>query len=233
MNYGTIQRDRNQLGLPEQSIILTFDDGPVPNGQTKALLEVLKEHDVKAVFCLVGNRVKTFPDIAQSILADGHLVANHGMAHRVPGKMSDDEFFADLEEFDQEIRTVSGNEDWKSTFFRPAGGKWNERTARLLADSGTSLMPMTYFAWDIFPFPGREKAVLAGLLHNCRKMKGGIYMLHEAVVPLNGEASPALPRSDRFWIPEMVDRFIRKSKEDGFGFPDPRASHFQLNQSVP
>ena len=63
-----------------RSVSLTFDDGPDPVS-TPRLLAVLRQHDVKAVFCLWGDHVEAHPEIARQIAADGHTLGNHTMHH--------------------------------------------------------------------------------------------------------------------------------------------------------
>ena len=63
------------------AVALTFDDGP--GEDTPALLDVLREHNVKATFFLIGSRVEEFPRIAQRIVAEGHEIGNHSFSHRI------------------------------------------------------------------------------------------------------------------------------------------------------
>lgn len=60
-------------------IYLTFDDGP--HRQTGALLDVLKKHKVKATFFILGNNIKGNEKMLRRIVAEGHLIALHGMTH--------------------------------------------------------------------------------------------------------------------------------------------------------
>ncbi|EPE63569.1 polysaccharide deacetylase family protein [Exiguobacterium sp. S17] len=60
-------------------IYLTFDDGP--HRQTGALLDVLKKHKVKATFFILGNNIKGNEKLLKRIVAEGHLIALHGMTH--------------------------------------------------------------------------------------------------------------------------------------------------------
>src|SRR3712207_6570548 len=66
--------------LEGQVAALTFDDGPNPH-DTPRLLEVLRQHDVKAVFCLWGDVVRQNPDLVREIVAAGHTLCNHTMHH--------------------------------------------------------------------------------------------------------------------------------------------------------
>ncbi|TCI60793.1 polysaccharide deacetylase family protein [Exiguobacterium sp. SH3S1] len=60
-------------------IYLTFDDGP--HRQTGALLDVLRKHKVKATFFILGNNIKGNEKLLKRIVAEGHLIALHGMTH--------------------------------------------------------------------------------------------------------------------------------------------------------
>lgn len=64
----------------EKIIAFTFDDGP-DERYTPQILDVLKKHDVKATFFLLGFRVKRFPHIAKRIKEEGHVIGNHTYWH--------------------------------------------------------------------------------------------------------------------------------------------------------
>jgi peptidoglycan/xylan/chitin deacetylase (PgdA/CDA1 family) len=61
-------------------IALTFDDGP-NDPYTQQLLDLLAQHQVRAIFFLVGNFVRLRPELARAILQAGHLIGNHTMSH--------------------------------------------------------------------------------------------------------------------------------------------------------
>jgi peptidoglycan-N-acetylglucosamine deacetylase len=66
---------------PARRVVLSFDDGPEP-GQTERILEVLKKHEVKGAFFLIGEKASTHPDLVGKILQEGgHTVANHSWSH--------------------------------------------------------------------------------------------------------------------------------------------------------
>lgn len=65
----------------EPVVSLTFDDGP-DEEMTLRVLEVLKRHNVKASFFLVGSKAKALPHIVKKIVEEGHVVANHTYSHR-------------------------------------------------------------------------------------------------------------------------------------------------------
>ncbi len=67
-------------GTQEKKVALTFDDGPDPEWTPK-ILDVLKEHDAKATFFLIGAQVEKFPGIAKRIYNEGHEIGNHTFTH--------------------------------------------------------------------------------------------------------------------------------------------------------
>ena len=65
---------------PSGTIALTFDDGPDPRW-TPEILDVLRQHRVRATFFVVGSRVAAHPGLARRILADGHEIGSHTFTH--------------------------------------------------------------------------------------------------------------------------------------------------------
>src|SRR5687768_16454166 len=57
------------------SVALTFDDRPGPG--TAAILDILKEHQVKATFFVIGSKAEKEPALIQRIQNEGHLLGNH------------------------------------------------------------------------------------------------------------------------------------------------------------
>ncbi|KEK24165.1 peptidoglycan-N-acetylglucosamine deacetylase [Bacillus gaemokensis] len=66
-------------GKERKVAYLTFDDGP--GKYTAELLNMLKQHDVKATFFLIGANVKAYPDLVKRENAEGHYVGMHSMTH--------------------------------------------------------------------------------------------------------------------------------------------------------
>lgn len=64
----------------QRVVALTFDDGPDKN-MTPKVLDVLKQHNIKATFFLVGAKVDNNPDIVRRMVEEGHIVANHTYSH--------------------------------------------------------------------------------------------------------------------------------------------------------
>jgi peptidoglycan/xylan/chitin deacetylase (PgdA/CDA1 family) len=64
----------------EKKIALTFDDGP-DKVVTPAILGVLKRHDVKAAFFIIGHKAEENPRMIGRIDDEGHIVGSHSYSH--------------------------------------------------------------------------------------------------------------------------------------------------------
>ena len=63
------------------SVLLTFDDGPHPD-VTAGVLDRLAAHDAKAVFFVVGRRLKRGGDLLARMRREGQVIGNHSYLHR-------------------------------------------------------------------------------------------------------------------------------------------------------
>jgi peptidoglycan-N-acetylglucosamine deacetylase len=59
---------------------LTFDDGPHPQ-YTPHFLELLKRHDAKATFFMIGEAAHRHPDLVRAVAEAGHAIGNHSWNH--------------------------------------------------------------------------------------------------------------------------------------------------------
>jgi len=64
----------------ERRVALTFDDGPHPRW-TPAILDVLRRHDVRATFFVIGENARRHPDLLRRIHSEGHEIGCHGDSH--------------------------------------------------------------------------------------------------------------------------------------------------------
>jgi poly-beta-1,6 N-acetyl-D-glucosamine synthase len=67
-------------GYKSKQIALTFDDGPA-EPFTEEVLDILKEHKIKATFFLIGEHALTYPEITKRIYDEGHDIGNHTFTH--------------------------------------------------------------------------------------------------------------------------------------------------------
>lgn len=97
----------------EKIIYLSFDDGPHATA-TPFVLDLLAQYNAKASFFCIGKNVLEHPAIYQRILNEGHTVGNHTQHHANGWKVSNDQYFSEIEEAAKLIH---------SPLFRPPYGR--------------------------------------------------------------------------------------------------------------
>ena len=159
----------------EKKLYLTFDAG-FENGNTPAILDALKKHDVKATFFVVGTYIKDNPDLVRRIHEEGHIIGNHTYHHPDMSQIATKESFEkELSDVESQYKEVVGEEMTK--FYRPPQGKYNESNLQMAKDLGyhTFFWSLAYVDWYENNQPSKEEAFqkLLGRIH-----PGAIVLLH-------------------------------------------------------
>ena len=94
-------------------IYLTFDDGPHPE-ITPWVMDQLELNGFKGTFFCVGENVKKYPEVYQSILARGHRTGNHTQNHIKGWKTENERYLENIVECSQYV---------DSDLFRPPYGQ--------------------------------------------------------------------------------------------------------------
>lgn len=161
---------------PEKLIALTLDDGPNPlKYRTPAMLDMLRNLNVKATFFVVGARAEANPDLIRRMDDDGHEIANHSYTHPNLTYLTPDAVRKELCRTSVVVRDITGK---RPRFYRPPGGNFNGA----IADAASALgMHGAYWTVDGFKFeyaPFRPEDLTAFVL---KKVKPGtILLLHNA-----------------------------------------------------
>ncbi len=69
-----------RIKTTEKRLFLTFDDGPDPVS-TPQLLDILKKHNIRALFFCKGKAAEKYPGLVGQIRKSGHIIGNHGYEH--------------------------------------------------------------------------------------------------------------------------------------------------------
>ena len=117
----------------EDTVYLTFDDGPIPE-VTPWVLEQLEQYKAKATFFCVGDNVRRNPDLYDSIIKSGHAIGNHTMHHLNGWKTSDEQYITNVKECSSYVT---------SNLFRPPYGKIRFSQSKILRRKYTIIM------WDV------------------------------------------------------------------------------------
>lgn len=183
----------------EKIIYLTFDAG-FEAGYTPHILDVLKKHNVKATFFVVGNYLKTAPELVKRMNEEGHIVGNHTYSHPDMSKISDKEGFSkEIKTLEDEYKSITGANMKK--FYRPPQGKFSESNLKMAQEAGykTVFWSLAYVDWYQDKQPTKEEAFkkLLPRIH-----PGAIVLLH----------STSKTNSD------ILDELLTKWGEMGYSF---------------
>lgn len=169
--YGDL--DAFALSQDENRIIITFDQG-YENGYTEKILDTLKEKNVKAIFFLTGDYAKKEEALVKRMIAEGHILGNHGMTHASLPTLSD-------KEAEEEIMSlhdyVLNNYGYEMQYFRCPCGEYSEHALETVQKCGykTVFWSFAYVDWktDAQPDPSMGFEKLTGSAHG-----GEILLLH-------------------------------------------------------
>jgi len=131
----------------EKIIALTFDDGPDPR-MTPRLLRILRDHEARATFFLVGERAERYPGLVRDIKTAGHAIGGHGYEHIDHRKLSAAHGFRD--QAGKTERLLAGILGKAAGYFRPPYGAVTNEQVKLFAERGikTVLWSVDSLDWD-------------------------------------------------------------------------------------
>lgn len=121
-------------------------------GHTHALLDKLKEKNIKATFFVLGSYVKEQNrSILERIIEEGHVLGSHGYSHANqtnPNEWTVEKLVQDFENMDNRIKDVLGD-DVKIFYYRPPYGYYNERMLYIARQRGMTpvFWTFTYADW--------------------------------------------------------------------------------------
>lgn len=180
-----------RMNKHEHAVYLTFDDGPIPEA-TPFVLDVLKEHNIKATFFMVGDNVRKHPLIYERVKAEGHQIGNHTFNH--------------ISGFKHSIKTYSDNAEKANTYlhshlFRPPHG-WMRLTqyARLRKKYRIVM-------WDLVTRDYSKWMTAEDVLNNVKRYtrNGSIITFHDSLKSIE-KLKIALPQAI-IWLKEQGYEF--------------------------
>jgi peptidoglycan-N-acetylglucosamine deacetylase len=182
----------------QDSVFLTFDDGPCETG-TPAVLDVLKRHGAHATFFVVADQAEKHIKIIERIQAEGHTIGDHSLDHTYRY------FFAPentLANWVLQSRTKLASIGVRSVGYRPPAGIVTPPLKRVLQALDEPLI-----LWNVRFYDAIWKWRTARALRSARTMPAGsVVLLHD-----RGRA-----RSDGFY--STLDKFLGEIGSRGLKF---------------
>lgn len=183
---------------PSKQIALTFDDGP-DTKYTPKILDILKQHKVKATFFLVGRQIDLHPDIVKRIVDEGHVIGNHSWGHQQLNKLNAEDIKHDLDKTDQLFQKILGT---APKLFRAPYGAVSDTLKDEVKSSGREMIGWSV---DTRDWAGESPEDMMKTVR--RQMgPGGIVLMH-SFGGKNGKLDNTV---------ELLPKLIRELQDDGY-----------------
>lgn len=128
IRFNYFLKTHHQQNTTNKVIAITFDDGPTEF--TPRILDLLENHQAKATFFCIGNKVEQLPEIVKNIDKKGHTVANHSFLHSNSiGFFSTKRLLEEIINTEKSIFKVISK---KTNLYRPPFGVTNPNIARAI-----------------------------------------------------------------------------------------------------
>ena len=185
-------------GTKEDGVIyLTFDDGP--SARTTAVLDTLKEKNVKATFFVVGNSSQAGKDLMNRIVDEGHTLAMHTYSHNYTKIYSSvEDYLADMYQIFNLIKETTGV---TPSLFRFPGGSINGYNRGLYQELISEMLRRGFipYDWNISSADAASNqmvpvdTLINNVLSGARTTQRGIVLMHDSSAKLTtAQALPAM-----------------------------------------
>ena len=188
-NSSTVTINKGSRALPY--VALTFDDGPV-SSNTRRVLDMLKQRNIKATFYVLGNRVVNNPGLIRRMVAEGHEIGNHTWDHKKLTGLSDSQVRSQMNRTRDAIVSAAGVKP--RTMRPPYGALLTRQRNMLYREYGYPTI-----MWDVDPEDWRKPGISVVKNRIVSKTRNGsIILLHD----LHSSSVDA--------VPATVDALLRK-----------------------
>lgn len=130
----------------KDKILLTFDEG-YETGSTPKILDILKKHNIKAIFFVTYTFAYKNPDLIKRMIDEGHAVGNHTYSHKTM-------YEVDIKTATDEVMLfhnfMKEKYSYTSKYFRFPKGEFSEKTLNLVNELGykTLFWSFAYEDWQ-------------------------------------------------------------------------------------
>ncbi|KGM45362.1 polysaccharide deacetylase family protein [Neobacillus niacini] len=142
----------NEIPTSQRAVAITFDDGPNAV-YTPQVLEIFSKAKGKATFFMIGEQMRSHPEIVKEVAAAGHEVGNHTFTHPKLSQLNKAECLAEIEQTEKLIEELTAQ---KPVIFRPPFLDYNHETLTILQNKGYPMIGALNFEAQDWELPGVE-----------------------------------------------------------------------------
>jgi peptidoglycan/xylan/chitin deacetylase (PgdA/CDA1 family) len=167
-------------------------------------LDTLEQYKAKATFFCVGENIRKHRELAQEIIDQGHILANHTMNHLKGWQTSHNDYVKNTNKCQETLEEYSA-----SSLFRPPYGRITKRQTKSLKEAGYEII-----MWDLISYDYDDKIninqALKQLIRNSKP--GSIVVFHDS--------SKALKQ-----LKIMLPKYMHALNNQGFSFKSIPTKH--------
>lgn len=200
-------QELNLTSYSDNTIYLTFDDGPSP--RTPEVLSILTEKNVKATFFVVGQSDEESYQWMRDIVEQGHTLGMHSYTHQYNVIYeSVESYLDDMYKMFVQIKEVTGT---APTVFRFAGGSVNAYNTGINQEIIAEMMRRGFvpYDWNISSEdaatnPPAAQVIVNNVVSQSKKVNRGVVLMHDSDYKYTTVAA----------LPDMIDSL----RAEGFEF---------------
>ena len=182
---------------------------------TRRVMQLLRDHGVKATFFVLGWVAERHPDLVREIVAGGHELATHGYDHQLIYRQTPKEFEQDLRRSLDVILQALGKGDGPGAV-RPLGYRAPAFSITEKSLWALDVLRDTGFRWDssIFPLAAHDRYGIPGAGRFASRLESGLWEFPVSTVRIASKNLPVagggyfrlLPIQVTRWAVERINR---------------------------
>jgi len=182
-----------------EKILITFDDGPIPE-TTPIILNELEKLNLKAIFFCVGENIEKYPDLGNEIISSGHQIGNHTFYHSNITWTRKNEIELAIKKVNH---TLKENLNYVPKFFRPPHGRINFKLQPVL-----NKLEMQNVMWSLLTYDYKNDINIVKFAFQNYLQNNSIIVLHDSLKSKNV-------------IIDSISFLMEEADKKGFSIGDP------------
>lgn len=200
----------NTVPIYPKEVYLTFDDGPSVNN-TRKILKILNDNNVKATFFVVGIKSEENPEILKDISNNGMSIGIHTYSHDYKKVYKNlNSYLKDYENCKISINKITGKNPINCV--RLPGGSTNRATSKdnlKHITSALNKLGVNYIDWNVCSGDADSHVVAIekikkNVMTQCKDKKFAVILMHDTYY--------------KYFTVEALPDVIKYLKSEGFVF---------------
>lgn len=178
-------KNQNRMECPKE-VFLTFDDGPSINN-TRKILKILNNNNIKATFFVVGMKVEENPIILKELSDSGMSIGVHTYSHDYKKIYKNlESYMNDYEACKNSIKKITNKEP--TNYTRLPAGSTNLMTSKTnlylikktLNDKGIKYVDWNVCSGDADSHEVPVEKIKTNVKNQCQNKKIAVILMHDA-----------------------------------------------------